>query len=657
MSPLAGSADHFAVPRTASTIPRAPHGTVERPRLDHALDEAQSYPLTLICAPAGSGKSVVASAWARRRAETAPVAWLNCRSLADDPTAFWSSVIAALTEVAGHDLVTTETPTLSESADRSKMLAQLLSSLARLPAEITLVCDDFGEVGAAATQAEVQYLVDRLPGRVHLMIITRSYPPLAVHRARLEGRLLDIRGSDLAFTRDETQALLSVNRIELKPADVDLLQQRTEGWAAGLRLAALAMVGTPDASEVIHRLADSTEVVSGYLTEQVLARLRPTDRDFLLDTCVVDELSPELALELTGGSGGQLDLEMTADRIGFLLRAGSDRTYRFHPMFAQLLRTELAHIDPDRFRRQHGRAARWYEMHGMSVLAVRHAQSAEDWNQGARLLALNALSLVLRGRMAELIKLVAGFPQDVAAEDPRLALIQAIPAAFHNDPERSKMLLERARAAQPRGTDLDSRRLAAITTYATTIIARYTGDYSQVLATLDPAGPNVPGPDDSGFDRSDLDLRAAWRSTRAVSLMWEDQGEPASAEARLACHDVRAGAAEWPMVAGLGVQAWLNAFDGHLVAADRMLDELAGYADRADPAASPYVALADFADAWCGDGTGPARPGGGAVDAVRRSVATRHLQRNRSCRPDPAGSPDAAQRRPVGGDRHAGFRS
>ncbi len=132
-------------------------------------------------------------------------------------------------------------------------------------------------------------------------------------------------------------------------------------------------------------------------------------------------------------------------------------------------------------------------MHGLSVLAVRHAQAAEDWNRAARLLALNALSLVLRGRMAELIKLVAGFPHDVAAEDPRLALVQAIPAAFDDDPERSKMLLERARAAQPRGTDLDSRRLAAITTYATTIIARYTGDNSPGPGRAGPGRTERPG--------------------------------------------------------------------------------------------------------------------------------------------------------------------
>ena len=598
MRSSAGSTARFAVPGTLSGIPTVPPGTLDRPRLDQALDDGQRYPLTLICAPAGSGKSVAASAWARRRLETAPVAWLNCRTLADNPSAFWSAVFAVFSRAVGHPLVTPASRRLREPTDLADLLEELLGSLARQTVETTLVCDDFGEVGAAATQGEMQYVVDHLPDQVRVMIITRSYPPLAVHRARLEGRLLDIRGSELAFTREETEALLSIHDIELRPADVDLLQHRTEGWAAGLRLAAMAMVRAPDASEVIHRLADSTEVVSGYLTEQVLARLRPTDRDFLLDTCVVDELSPELALDLMGGSGGLLDLQQTADRIGFLNRAGTDRSYRFHPMFAQLLRTELAHTDPERFRRQHRRAARWYEARRLPVLAVRHAQSAEDWAQAARLLALNALSLVLRGRFAELIKLLAGFPHDVAAEDPRLALVQAIPAVFGHDPDRAQMLLERAQAALPRGTDLDSRRLAAITTYVTTIIARYTGDNTQVLAALDPAGPNVPGPDDSGFDRSDLDLRAAWRSTRAVSLMWEDQRELASTEARLAGQDVRAGAAGWPMVAALGVQAWLNALDGHLVATDAVLEELADYADHGDPSASPYVGLADLAGAW-----------------------------------------------------------
>ncbi len=597
MSPLARKADRSAGLGILSAIPKVPHGMVERSRLDQLLETGQDYPVTLICAPAGSGKSVAASAWARRRG-LAPVAWLQC-SFLTDPSVFWSEVAAGLVQAVEQNVAPPAALRSSGPDDHAHLLEDLVSWMAHLPAGTTMVWDDFGAVGAATTQTEVQFLVDRLPAHVHLMIITRSYPPLAVHRARLEGRLLDIRGGELAFSHGETQALLDAHGLEVGAVDLGLLQQRTEGWAAGLRLAALAMVRAPDPSEVIQRLADSTDVVSGYLTEQVLATLSTDDRAFLLDTCVVDEISAELAAALTERSTGQLDLEKIADRIGFLSRTtGSKPSYRLHPLFAELLRSELAHTDPERFRAQHARAARWYEVRGLPVLAVQHAQVAEDWDRAARLMALNALSLVFRGRMTELFKLLGDFPQDVAAENPRLALVQAIPATLGSDPGRARMLLDRARAGLPRGNDLEARRLTAISSYVSTIIARYAGDAAGVLSALDPAGPNVPGPDDSGFDRSDLDLRAAWRSTRAVSLMWVDRRDDALAEARLACFDVHAGAAEWPMVAGLGVQACLKALDGHLVAADEVIEELSTYADPGDPSASPYVGLADLAGAW-----------------------------------------------------------
>ncbi len=504
----------------SSAIPAILRGAVDRPRLDRILDGAQLVPVTLICAPAGSGKSVLAGSWARRWKRVHPVGWLQCSALSDGPTAFWSSVVTALVQAVGSDVIPPPLARLSTArSDRSQVLDELLSWLAKLPAGTTVVCDDFSEIGAATTQRDLQYVIDRLPTQVHLMIVTRSYPPLAVHRARLEGQLLDIRASDLAFDPVETSSLLAANHLRVEPADQELLLRRTEGWAAGLRLAAMAMAHAPDPSEVIHRLADSTEVVSGYLTEQVLAHLSTAGRSFLLDICVADEVSPDLASVLTERSSSQLDLEQTADRIGFLSRtAGSAGTFRFHPMFAELLRTELAHSDPDHFRRQHGRAARWYEIRGLPLVAVRHAQAAEDWDRAARLVALNGVSLMLRGRMPELTTLAAGFPQDVAAEDARLMLVQAIVVMFANDPDRAELLLDRAQANLPHGTDLESRRLTAITAYVTTLIAHYHGDLARVLSVLDERGPNVPGPDDSGFDRSDLDLRAVWRSTRAVAL-------------------------------------------------------------------------------------------------------------------------------------------
>ncbi len=578
---------------------------VARPRLNQVLDTAVDFPVTLICAPAGSGKSVAAIAWARRALEAHPVGWVSCGSLADDPTAFWSAVVRAVAASAaefagGEDLG--PPPTLvrrPSTSDRLKLLDDLLAWMEQLPNGTTVVCDDFSEIGAATTQRDLQYVIDRLPSALHLMIIARCYPPLAVHRARLEGRLLEIRGVDLAFTLEETGALLAANDLRVGVADRELLHQRTEGWAAGLRLAVLSMTNAADVTGVIHRLAGSTEAVSGYLTEQVLRQLDAADRDFLLDTCVVDLLNPALVEALTDRPGAHADLARAADRVGFLTRTEeSELTYRFHPMFAQLLRSELQHSEPGRAARQHRRAGRWYASRGLPLEAVRHAQLGGDWDAAAGVLALNAISVIFRGRMAELIKLLGSFPQDVAAADPRLALVHAIPAVFGNDPDRAEALLDRARAGLPRGGDVDARRLSAITSYVETMIARYRGDTAKGLSALDPAGPNIPGPDDTGFNRNDLDLRAAWRSARAAGLMWADQRELALVEARAACQDARNGAAAWAMVAGLGVQAWLIALDGHLNTAERLLDEVAHHVTEGDGPESPYAALTEFANAW-----------------------------------------------------------
>ena len=589
----------------SAAIPGVPRGMVARPRLDRVLDTAVDFPVTLICAPAGSGKSVAANAWARRALETHPVGWLSCGSFADDPTAFWSALVGAVAaSVAvfpGADLDPPPAPVRRPGSrgDRMELLDALLTWMQQLPDGTTVVCDDFSEIGAATTQRDLQYVIDRLPSALHLVIIARAYPPLAVHRARLEGRLLEVRGVDLAFTLEETGDLLAANDLRVGVADRERLHQRTEGWAAGLRLAVLSMTHAEDVTGVIHRLAGSTEAVSGYLTEQVLRQLDADDRDFLLDTCVVDLLNSDLVEALTNRPGGHADLVRAADQVGFLTRTeDSEPTYRFHPMFAELLRSELQHSEPGRAARQHRRAGRWYGFRGLPLEAVRHAQLGGDWDAAARVLALNAISVILRGRMAELIRLLGLFPQDVAAADPRLALVHAIPVVFGNDPDRAEALLDRARAGLPRGGDLDARRLLAITSYVETMIARYRGDTAKALSALDPAGPNIPGPDDTGFSRNDLDLRAAWRSTRAVGLMWADQRELAMVEARAACRDVRNGAAAWSMVAGLGVQAWLNALDGHLVAADELLDEVAPHVTGGGGPESPYAALAEFASAW-----------------------------------------------------------
>ncbi len=595
---LAPKVDRVDTASHPSSIPRIASGVIDRPRLHALLDDGRDYPVTLICAPAGSGKSVAASSWVRHRGDPGLFAWLQCSSLADEPQIFWSSAIDALSEVVGPDPAPPARSRAPASSDRLESLLEILRWLAQLPDGTTLVCDDFGEIGTAATQREVQFVIDRLPDHVSLLIITRTYPPLALHRARIEGRLLDIRASDLAFTLEESGELLGAHHLDVGAADLALLQRRTEGWAAGLRLAVMSMTRAPDPSDVISRLADSADVVSGYLTEQVLAQLSSDDRDFLLDTCVVDGLPPELAGELTMRCLSRVDLGQIADRIGFLSQPATDGDlFRYHPLFAELVRTELSHSEPERFRRQHGRAARWHETRGQTVAAVRHALAAEDWDRAARLLAPETLSLVLRGRMRDLLELLAHFPQDVGAEDPRLALAHAIAVDWDHDARRAQVLLDRARAGLAQGSDLASRRLAALTQYVSAALDRYDGDSAAVLSALDPEGPNVPGPDDTGFVGSDLDLRAMWRATRAVDLMWADQVTEARAEGRYVASDVRAGAASWPMVAVLGMRAWSTALDGDLQGAGELMKELTPFLV-ADASELPHLGPTDFAEAW-----------------------------------------------------------
>jgi LuxR family transcriptional regulator, maltose regulon positive regulatory protein len=262
------------------------------------------------------------------------------------------------------------------------------------------------------------------------------------------------------------------------------------------------------------------------------------------------------------------------------------------------VRHELEASDPERARTQHRRAARWFETTGDAVPAVRHATQAGDFDGAARLLALNAVSLTLRGRVVEWRKLLEVFPQDMLAEDPRLLLAQAISAAFGFDADRIEALSRRASAGLSPGTDLEARRLRAVSDLVETVAARVSGRPAEVLTILAPEGPNIPGIDDSGFDRMDLDLRALWWSTRAVALLWENRRDAALAEAELARRDARAGAARWPLVTALSVQALGQAMDGHLVAASRLLEELAPHLHEAITVVTPSVVLADAAAVW-----------------------------------------------------------
>lgn len=571
-------------------------GLVERARVEGMLDLVVDEPVVLVCAPAGSGKTVLAGSWAHRQVAGRTIAWVDCSAVADTPTAFWEAVVHALRR-AGHP-VAIAAERHSAPTERRELLDDLLSSLGSSTSRTVIVCDDFHHVTSAATQADVQYVVDHLPEHVSVVLLTRTVPQLALYRARVDGRLGELRATDLAFTLDETSGLLAANGIELAASAVADLQQHTQGWAAGLRLAIISMLHSTDPAAVVERLSRTTAAVSGYLTEQVLDDLGADDRTFLLDTCVVDTLDGSLVEHLTGRPDGQEHLRRVADRVGFLTPSHDDEeAYRYHPMFAELLRGQLQHEDPERFARQHRRAAGWLHARGRTLHALRHATAARDWDFVGEVVALDLIALGGSGAYPELAEILRTIPHEVTSSDVRLQLARVATLVLADRTDQALPILRQAVERLPSGSDLGSRRLRAVSSIVESLTARYLGDAPWMLRAL-PPGPDVPFPDTVGYRSQDLSLHVSWRGHRAAALLWDDRTEDAVAEAdsllRLADGQVPA----WHTVAAFGIRALIHATSGHLAEADHEIAAAVTVIDLRNWNTSPYFALADLAEAW-----------------------------------------------------------
>jgi LuxR family transcriptional regulator, maltose regulon positive regulatory protein len=327
--------------QTKFAVPRGPTATVVRTRLHARLDAGIQTPLTLVAAPAGAGKSALVSSWIRTREPPGPIAWLTLDADDADRRRFWRAVLASLAQATGEERVGALDVSPREPLDMDLVLPALVDALARRKEPAILVLDDFHEV-ADAVQEDLERLVRFPPPALRLIIVTRADPPIGLGRLRLDGRLTEIRATDLAFTLDETHALFAGLGVLLAPEDVATLWKRTEGWAAGLRLAAMSIQGRPEPKRFIEHFAGTDATVSDYLVREVLAGQPPAARDFLLRTAIVDTICADLADALTGRTDGQHMLT-ELEHGGALLAPVDDEGvwHRYHPLFAELLRAEL----------------------------------------------------------------------------------------------------------------------------------------------------------------------------------------------------------------------------------------------------------------------------------------------------------------------------
>jgi LuxR family maltose regulon positive regulatory protein len=429
-------------------------GIVSRPRLLERL--GTSARVTLVSAPPGSGKTVLLRSWLSQAGAVGNAARVTVRRGERDPQQFWLSVLGALRQTAP-GLVLVQPLTAAPDLDGWAIAERLLKDLAPLEDRIHLVIDDLHELGPAEAQ-QLELLMMRAPEELRFVLATRHDVRLGLHRLRLEGELAEIREPDLRFTVAEARELLDAAGVTLpNPA---LLVERTEGWAAGLRLAALSLAGHPDPERFAEEFSGTERTVAEYLLAEVLDRQPEPVRRLLLRTSVLERVNGELADLLTGDSGGERMLQDLERANAFVVALDARRSwFRYHHLFADLLQLELRRTAPGEVTALHRAAAGWFLAHGYPVDAVRHAQTARDWRLAAQLLADNWYSLQLDGQAATTHQLLAGFPAGTRTADAELAALAAAEELAYGSLEAAQRYLslaERGMASVP-----DARRAQA----------------------------------------------------------------------------------------------------------------------------------------------------------------------------------------------------
>lgn len=429
-------------------------GLVPRRSLLDRLAAVGPGEIVLVCAPAGTGKTALLRSWIASGEGAGRVAWVSVERAEQDAQRFWLSVVDRLAAAAGeHGPV--ERIGATPSFGGGALVERLSSDLRALERPVLLVVDDLHELLSPDALDLLERFLAGLPAALRVVLASREDVGLGLHRLRLAGTLTEIRGPDMRFTLGETRELLAASGIALSESGSAVLLERTEGWAAGLRLAAISLVGHPDPERFVAEFSGSERTVAGYLLAEVLERRPPEVRELLLRTSVLERVNGPLADTLTGRTGSEAILMALEDANAFVVALDARRTwFRYHHLLSDLLRLELRRVSPAIIRSLHRAAAAWFEEHGHPVDAIRHAQAADDWAHAARVLADNAVDLVFDGRKATLRALLADFPPAAAEEDAELALAFATGRLYEGLLEESAThvaVAERLAATLPDG--------------------------------------------------------------------------------------------------------------------------------------------------------------------------------------------------------------
>jgi LuxR family maltose regulon positive regulatory protein len=544
---------------------------VSRPRLSEQLNAGLNRKLTLISAPAGFGKTTLVAEWVHNLSEAEAadrIAWLSLDESDNDPACFLAYLTSALRTLEA----TLGEGTLSalqspQPPPAEAVLTQLINEITAIPGRIVLVLDDYHLIEDQAIHEALAFLLARLPRQMHLVIATREDPHVPLARLRARGQLTELRAADLRFSRSEAAEFLNqVMGLELPEEDVAALETRTEGWIAGLQLAALALQGTiseqghQDTHHFVQSFTGSHRFVLDYLIEEVLERQTESVQAFLLQTAILERLNGSLCDSVrsprvaSGGAGavrpgsgahgnlddGQSILEWLEHANLFIVPLDEERRwYRYQNLFADLLRQRLRQAHPEWLPALHQRASEWYEQNGFADEAIEHALRAGDFEQAADLLEELVDTMWQRGEHTRLRRWLAGLPAELISSKPHLGIVQAWDQSTRGEHDAAEQSLGAAEAALeashgrateasppapaplPEGERLKVRgRAAAIRAF----LASYRGDLPGTIQHAKWALEHLPEEDTS------------WRCTAAIALgdAYSFSGELAAAhQARL----------------------------------------------------------------------------------------------------------------------------
>jgi LuxR family transcriptional regulator, maltose regulon positive regulatory protein len=470
--------EHLEQPISTDVSPT--RGLLDREDLLQLLDRAVTKRVTVISAPPGSGKTSLLRAWAERSTNLRGVAFVSVDRDQQNAQRFWCAVLDAMRSPA-RSINAEKQPAATAGLDSDQLVESVLSELTEQVEPVVLIIDDLHELRSADALAQLEHLLAILPSTARVVLSSRRDPPIRLHQLRLADEVAEIRAGDLRFTERETRELFAESGITLSDAGAAALHQRTEGWAAGLRLAVISLSGHPDPERFVAEFSGGDRAVGEYLLAEMLER-QPSDvQRTLLRTSLVDRMNGELADLLTGRSGSEQMLLELEDANAFVVSLDAQRTwFRYHQLLADFLRLELRRTLADEVPDLHRRAARWFVDHGDVVEAVRQTLAAGDWPDAARLVADHSFGWVLDGQAGTIRAVLEAFPEGASVDHPDLALAQA--AAELNQGRLEEAAAQLALAeSHVQSAPPARRRLAVAIASLRLAIARRSGQFSEVI--------------------------------------------------------------------------------------------------------------------------------------------------------------------------------